>query len=148
MKQIVTFNLLNEEMGLDISCVHEIVKPQEIHPLPKAPDFIEGVINLRGRIIAVIDLRKKFGIKAAEDRSKIHIIICKIKKFVIGLIVDGINEVVTLAEQDIQPEPEVVSIQIKDDYVSGIARLGERIIMILNLEEILTEHDATKLAAI
>ena len=148
MRQIVTFNLLNEEMGLDISCVREILKPQKIHPLPKAPDFIEGVINLRGRIIAVIDLRKKLGIRAMEDRSKIQIIICRIKKFIVGLIVDSISEVTTLTEQDVQPEPEVVSMQIEESFVSGIARLGERVITILDLEEIFTENEATKLAKI
>lgn len=146
--EILAFSLLNEELGLDISCVREVLKPQEIHPLPKAPAFIEGVINLRGRIIAVIDLRKRFGIEAAEDRPKMRIIICKIGKFILGLIVDGVSEVVNLSEKDIQPTPEIVSMQIENSYVAGIARIGERVITILNLEEILTKEEITKLSKI
>ncbi|MFH1413262.1 MAG: chemotaxis protein CheW [Candidatus Omnitrophota bacterium] len=147
-RQILTFNLLKEEMGLDIEYVHEVLIPQDIHPLPQAPDFVDGVINLRGRIIAVIDLRKKFNIKAIEDNSKMRIIICRINKFIVGLVVDSVSEVLSLPLSAIQPTPEVLSIQINAGYISGIARLGERVITILNLEEILTNDEITRLSKI
>jgi len=147
-RQILVFSLANDELGLDISCVREVLRPQEIHPLPQAPDFIEGVINLRGHIIAVIDLRKRLNVKEVEDRSNMRIIVCKIKRFIVGLVVNSVTEIITLSEENIGPTPEVVSMQIDEDFMSGIARLGERIIVILNLENILTREEITKLSKI
>jgi len=147
-RQILVFSLTNDELGLDISCVREVLRPQEIHPLPQAPDFIEGVINLRGHIIAVIDLRKRLNVKEIEDRSKMRIIVCKIERFIVGLVVNSVSEIITLPEENIGPTPEVVSMQIDEDFMSGIARLGERIIVILNLENILTREEITKLSKI
>lgn len=147
-RQILVFSLANDELGLDISCVREVLRPQEIHPLPQAPDFIEGVINLRGHIIAVIDLRKRLNVKKIEDRSKMRIIVCKIKRFIVGLVVNSVSEIITLSEENIGPTPEVVSMQIEEDFMSGIARLGERIIVILDLENILTKEEITKLSKI
>lgn len=147
-RQILIFSLANEELGLDISCVREVLRPQEIHPLPQSPDFIEGVINLRGHIIAVIDLRKRLKVKEVEDRSKMRIVVCKIKKFIIGLIVNSVSEIIALSKEDIEPTPQVVSMQIESDFISGIARLGERIIVMLDLENILTREEITNLSKI
>lgn len=147
-RQILVFSLVNEELGLDISCVREVLRPQEIHPLPRAPDFIEGVINLRGHIIAVIDLGKRLNVRQIEDKPKMRIVVCKIKKFIVGLIVNSLSEIVTLSKEDIEPTPEIVSMQIEAGFISGIARLGERIIVILNLETILTKEEITKLSKI
>ncbi len=147
-RQILIFDLLDEEFALDISCVREVLRFQDIYLLPQAPDFIEGVINLRGHIIAVIDLRKRFNIKIIEDRTKACIMICKIKKFIVGLIVDKVKEVIVLSQENIQPTPAVISTQIDDCYISGIARIEERVIVILNLEEILTNEEITGLAGI
>lgn len=146
--QILVFSLVEEELGLDISCVREVLRAQEIHPLPQAPDFIEGVINLRGHIIAVIDLRKRLNVKEIEDRSRMRIIVCKIKRFIVGLVVNSVSEIIALSEENIGPTPEVVSMQIEADFMSGIARLGERIIVILNLENILTKEEITRLSKI
>lgn len=147
-RQILVFTMMKEELGLDISCVREVLRPQEIHPLPQAPDFIEGLINLRGRIIAVIDLRKRLNIKETEDRPKMRIIVCRIKTFIVGLVVNSVSEIIALSEDDIEPTPEVISMQIEADFISGIARFGERIIVILNLENILTKEEITKLTKI
>ena len=148
VRQILAFNLMKEEFGLDISYIYEVLRPQEIHPLPQAPDFIEGVINLRGHIITVIDLRKKFNIKPTEDRPKMRIIVCKVKNFVVGLIVDSANEVINLSTEDIEPTPGVISMQVKENLISGIARIRERVIVILNLEQVLTKEEITKLSKI
>lgn len=144
--QVLTFNLGQEIMGLDISCVREVIKPQEIHPLPQAPEFIEGVIDLRDHIIAVMDLRKKLEFKVKEERPKMRIIICRVKKFVIGLLVDSIIEVISLSKGQLQPEPEVVSGRVKDSYILGIAKGVEKVIFILDLEKILSEEEADRLS--
>ena len=146
-RQILIFNLMKEELGLDISCVREVLTPREIHPLPQTPDFIEGVITLRGHIIAVIDLRKKFNIKATEERPK-RIIVCKTKKFIVGLLVDNVSEIIALSKENIKPTPGVVLMQIQAGLLSGVARIGERIIAVLNLENILTREETTKLSEI
>jgi len=147
-REILVFNLAAEDLGLDISCVRSVLKYHEVHPLPQGPDFIEGVINLRGHIVAVIDLRKKFNVKITEDMDKLRIIICRIQKFIVGLIVDGVTEVINLSEDQIDPTPEVVSVQVGQNYLAGIARIGNRVIAILNLEEVLSKEDSIKLTNI
>ena len=166
--QILVFNLLKEEFGLNISCVREVLRSKEIHPIPQSPDFVEGVINLRGHIIAVIDLRKKFKIKAAKNDPKTRIIVCRIdpvkalkpiekgvdysagerKSFIVGLIVDSVSAVLNLAKESIQSTPEIVSTQIEHSYISSIAQIDESIITILNVENILTKSEIGKLSMI
>jgi len=147
-RQILVFGLAGEELGLDISCVREVLRPQEIYPLPKTPDFIEGVINLRGHIVALIDLRKRLNAKQIEDEPNKRIIVCRVNKFIVGLTVNSLREIIALSKEDIKPTPEVVSMQIEADVISGIAKVGERIIPILNLEHILTKKEVTELSTL
>jgi len=95
----------------------------------------------------VIDLRKKFNIKATEERPK-RIIVCKTKKFIVGLLVDNVSEIIALSKENIKPTPGVVLMQIQAGLLSGVARIGERIIAVLNLENILTREETTKLSEI
>lgn len=147
-RQILVFSLASEELGLDISCVREVLRPQKIYPLPKTPHFIEGVINLRGHIVALIDLRKRLNAKQIEDEPNKRIIVCRVNKFIVGLTVTSLREIIALSKEDIKPTPEVVSMQIEADVISGIAKVGERIIPILNLEHILTKKEVTELSAL
>lgn len=147
-KQILVFHVASEELGLDISCVREVLRPQEITPLPKAPPFIEGVINLRGHIVALIDLRKRLTAKEMGDETAKRIIVCRVNRFIVGLTVNSLKEIIALSKEDIKPLPEVVSMQMETDMLLGIARVGERIIPILNLEHILTKKEITELSTI
>jgi purine-binding chemotaxis protein CheW len=144
-RQILVFSVANEELGLDISCVREVLRPQAIYPLPKTPPFIEGVINLRGHIVALIDLGKRLNIGQTEDENQKRIIVCRINKSVVGVTVDSLKEIIALSEEDIRPTPEVVSHQMETDVISGIATAGKRIIPILDLEHILTKKEVTEL---
>jgi purine-binding chemotaxis protein CheW len=148
VRQILVFCLASEELGLDISCVREVLRPQEIYPLPKTPPFIEGVINLRGHIVALIDLRKRLNARQVEDENKKRIIVCKLNKSIVGLTVNSLREIIALSEEDIRPTPEVVSMQMEADVISGIATVGKRIIPILDLEHILTKKEVTELSAL
>lgn len=132
-------------MGVDVSFVREVLEPQTIHSFPRAPEFIEGVINLRGHIIGVIDLGKKLKAQAAKHPAQTRIIVCKVKRFIVGLIVDGVDEVISVPDENIEPTPEVLSIQIEDGFVSAIARVGQRIITLLDLENILTKKEIESL---
>lgn len=142
-KTFVIFRLSIEEFALDISYVYEVVKIQEIFPLPQAPSFLEGVIRLRNRIIAVIDLAKKFGLvqEVSEVAGK-RIIICRVRKFIIGLIVDQVSEIVSLPAGTFTPAPQIFSVSATSIPVSGIARLDERVVPVLDLEKILTEEES------
>jgi len=147
-KQILVFRVASEELGLDISCVREVLRPQQIYPLPKAPPFIEGVINLRGHIVALIDLRKRLTAKEMRDETNKRIIVCRVNRFIVGLTVNSLKEIIALSKEDIKPLPEVVSMQMETDMLLGIAKVGERIIPILNLEHILTKKEVTELSTI
>ncbi len=147
-KQILVFTLASEELGLDISCVREVLRPQKTYPLPKTPHFIEGVIHLRGYIVALIDLRKRLILSPIEEEPNKRIIVCRVNKFIVGLTVNSLREIVTLSKEDIMPTPEVLSTQMETEVLLGIARVGERIIPILDLEHILTRKEITELSAI
>ena len=147
-RKILVFGLANEELGLDISSVREVLRPEKIYPLPKAPHFIEGVINLRGHIIALIDLRKRLLAERTEEEPNKRIIVCRVNKFIVGLTVNSLKEIVALSKEDIKPTPEVVAMQMEADLISGIAKVGERIIPILDLERILTKKEAVELSTL
>jgi purine-binding chemotaxis protein CheW len=146
-RQILVFRLANGELGLDISCVREVLRPQEIYPIPKTPHFIEGVINLRGHIVPLIDLSERLSGKQIEDGPNKRIIVCRVNKFIVGLTVNGLREIIALPKKDIKPTPELVSMQIEADVLSGIAKVGERIVPILDLEHILTKGELSELSA-
>ena len=137
-RKILVFQVANGELGLDISCVREVLRPQEIYPLPKTPDFIEGVINLRGHIVALIDLRKRLHGKQTEEPGK-RIIICKVNKLIVGLTVNSLKEIIALSEENIRPTPKVAAMQMEADVTTGLAKIGERIIPILDLAQIITK---------
>jgi purine-binding chemotaxis protein CheW len=144
--KILVFRVADEELGLDISCVREVLRPQEITPLPKTPSFIEGVINLRGHIVALIDLRKRLTTKEMGEETNKRIIICRVNRLIVGLTVNSLREIVGLSKEDIKPLPEVVSMQMDAEMISGIAKVDERIIPILNLEHILTKKEVGELS--
>jgi purine-binding chemotaxis protein CheW len=147
-RQILVFSLASEELGLDISCVREVLRPQKIYPLPKTPKFVEGVINLRGHIVALIDLGKRLNSKQIEDEPNKRIIVCRVNQFIVGLTVNSLKEIIALSKEDIKPPPKVVSTYIEAEVISGIARVGERIIPILDLEHILTKKEVTELSTL
>ncbi len=147
-RQILVFRVANEEMGLDISCVREVLRPQTICPLPRTPAFIEGVINLRGHLVALIDLGKRLNARRVEDDDKKRIIVCKVNKSIVGLTVNGLKEIIALSEEEIRPTPEVVSTQMEAEVLSGVATVGERMIPILDLDHILTRKEVTELSAL
>lgn len=135
--QIVIFGLGSEEYGVDISSLREIIRMVEITRIPKLPDFIEGVINLRGQTTTVIDLRKRFDMDPTLDDSS-RIIIADLKGESIGMIVDSVSEVKSISLDDIDSVPSIKDTRTQD-YLKGICKLGDRIIIFLDHEKILNE---------
>ncbi len=140
--QLITFNLGEEEYGIPIVQIQEINRLGRITRVPNTPEFIEGVTNLRGEVIPVIDLRKRFGIAPRERDDRTRLIIVQLAGKKTGLIVDWVNEVARLSKDQIEPPPKMLESQVDLKFISGIAKAGpERMILILDVEEILSSEE-------
>jgi purine-binding chemotaxis protein CheW len=143
--QIVVFELGDERYGLDIATVYEIIRHQPITAVPQAPAFVEGVINLRGRIIPVVDLRDRFGMHEGDLTKASRIVVADAGGTRVGLVVDGVSEVLMVPTESIEPTPEVAA-NADHEYLRGIAKLGERLIILLSLDGLFGHDDAAALA--
>ena len=131
--QVVVFELGGERYGLDIGTVYEIIRHQPITAVPNAPSFVEGIINLRGRIIPVVDLRGRFGLAASAPTKASRIVVCEAAGHRVGLVVDAVTEVLMIPAEAIEPTPDLAG-GTETGYLKGIAKLGERLIILLDLE--------------
>ncbi|HHW49342.1 MAG TPA: chemotaxis protein CheW [Clostridiaceae bacterium] len=130
-RQLVIFNIGNEEFGIDINFVNSIEKPIEVFKIPNTPDFIEGLINLRGKVHTVINLRKRFNMPTREFDDSTKIIIVNANSSVVGFIVDEVKEIIHVDDENIENTPSVIS-DLKEKFISGVAKINGRIIIILN----------------
>ena len=133
--QVAAFKLLKEEYGVNILNVQEIKVLTDITRVPFAPDYIKGVINLRGSVLPVIDLKRRIGLEDAPYTDATRIIIMKIGEFSIGMIVDAVTEVLTISGRDINPAKDV-SDSTSNRFVNSIGNIDARLIIMLNLDEI------------
>ncbi len=145
--QLVTFSLGNEEFSVDILKVQEIIRLMDLTRVPKAPEFIEGVINLRGKVIPVMDLRKRFSMPEAEDSSEARIIVVELHKATVGFRVDGVSEVLRLPADTVEPPPTMVC-GVETEYIKGVGKLDDRLIILLDVEKVLTEDENSSMDAI
>lgn len=139
---LVGFTVASEEFGIDILKVQEIIRMVPITTMPNAPGFVEGVINLRGQIIPVIDFRKKFGLfdgASINDTSR-RIVVVSLSSTTIGLIVDSVSQVLKLQESDVSPAPDAAK-GFDGDAIVGVGRLGERLMILLDLEQMFRKED-------
>ena len=120
--QMVGFKVDREFFGVPIEKVKEIVRVPEITHVPDAPEFVEGVINLRGKIVPVVDMRKRLGVKSSEHSRASRVLILDMEKGVVGLIVDSASEILKISDEAIEPPPELVS-SIGGDYITGSGNL-------------------------
>ncbi len=140
--QVVIFSLGGEEYSVDISIVREIIRMVDLTRIPKLPEFIEGVINLRGQITTVIDLRKRFGMEPVISNEN-RIIIVDLKGEPIGIIVDSVSEVMTVPSGQIDDMPSIKHARTQE-YLKGICKVDDRILILLDLDKILTELEFTQ----
>ncbi len=145
--QLVSFKLGKEEFGVDILKVQEIIKLIEITAVPNAPKFVEGVINLRGRVIPIIDLRIRLGMERKDLDNKSRIIVVEIDNKTIGFIVDEVNEVLRIPTNIIEPPPDMV-IGIDTDYIIAVGKLEDRLLILLDLEKVLTTNEKEVISVI
>jgi purine-binding chemotaxis protein CheW len=133
--QLVSFTIGSEEFGVDILKVQEINRTVEITRVPQAPHYVEGVINLRGKVIPIIDLRKRFGLELKEHDKNTRIVVVDIDGSVMGMIVDSVSEVLRLPANTIEPPPELVT-GINAEYIKGVAKLEDRLLIFLDLSRV------------
>lgn len=139
--QLVSFKLGHEEFGIDIHTVQEINRMLEITKIPQAPYYCEGVINLRGKVIPVIDLRKKFAMEVEEWTKNTRILVVEEGDNVVGVIVDAVEEVLRIPKSTIEPAPDIVS-SVSSNYINGVAKLDERLLIFLNVARIINDVNA------
>lgn len=144
-QQLVVFELANEFYGIDISVVESIIKVQAITQLPQTPCYIKGVTNLRGTVLPVIDLRTRFGLESKPDTRQTRVIIVTMGKVKVGVMVDGVSEVLGVSEQSIEPLPPMVN-SVNSDFLKGIVRLEDRLIVLLEVEKVLDLEEQQALA--
>ena len=143
--QVASFRLGDDLFAIDIMRIKEIIRPQKLSSLPKAPPFVEGVINLRGTVIPVIDLRKRFDMPEREESLPIRLLIVAVTGQLLGLVVDDVTEVVTVPVKDIKPPPQMVG-GVGAEYLIGVCLARESLIMLLNIDQLLSPREADELA--
>jgi purine-binding chemotaxis protein CheW len=142
--QLVTFNIGKEEFGVDILNVQEINRMTHITKVPNAPHFVEGVINLRGRVIPVIDLRLKLKIEKKEYDKNTRIIVVEVENKTIGFIVDSVNEVLRIPANLTEAPPDMVS-GIESEYIKSVGKLEDRLLILIDIQKIIQINEMKKL---
>lgn len=140
------FNLGNEVFGLKISCIIQIVEMQKVTEVPDMPSYIKGVINQRGKVIPLMDLRLRFGMDERDYDDRNCIIIVSVHDSFIGFIVDTVAEVHDIDDANIDPSPGFKSDSLKERYISGLGKIGEDVKILLDVEKIITQDDLEQAA--
>lgn len=139
-RQLVVFDLNEEAYGVDIGAVREIIRMQEITKVPRTPEFIEGVINLRGKVIPVIDLRARFSMPSTEQTDEHRIVVVDVEGQDIGMVVDSVTEVSRVPQSSIEPPSAVIT---TDDsgYLTGIVKTDEKLIILLDIAKVISADE-------
>ncbi|WP_121661425.1 chemotaxis protein CheW [Metabacillus litoralis] len=145
--KVIVFQLQDEEYGIPVQQVRSIEKVQHITRVPRTASYIKGVINLRGVVTPIIDLRKRFGLKVLDDTESTRMIIVSKEDMEVGFIVDAANDVIDIHQGIIEPAPEVVG-AVEVEYIQGVAKLDKRLIVMIDLEQVLKSNDERSLLGV
>ena len=143
--QFLTFALGQEEYGVEILKIQEIKGFSAITPLPNAPAYIRGVLNLRGTIVPIVDLRKKFGMPEEAYTKFTVIVVVQVRGKIMGFIVDAVSDVLTVTGSDIQPTPDLHG-QVDTSFLNGLAKAGEKLVILLDIDKVLTAGETAAAA--
>lgn len=143
--QLIKFMVADLTFGIEITQIHQILKPQQIYKVPNAAPYIEGLLNLRGRVLTVFNLRKRFSLPDKENDDNTKIIIVTMNEFLLGFIVDSVTEIVRIPDEDMEPTPP--SLQGLDKrFLSGIGKVDEHVILMLDLSKVLSSEEEKEMA--
>lgn len=145
--QVVVFELQRENYGVDIAAVESIIKMQDITRLPHAPEFVEGITNLRGVVVPVIDLRKRFGLDQAEATRDTRIVITNMNGMKVGLVVDAVTQVIRIPDDAIEPPPQI-SMTMNSAFIKNIAKLDDQLVVLLDLARVLSLEEKDTLTTL
>ncbi len=146
--QLVSFLLGEEEFGADILMVQEIIRMQPITRVPNTPHFVEGVINLRGKVIPIVDLRKRLNVGETKNTRKTRIIVVDVEGKITGFIVDSVSQVLRIPKNTIEPAPSIVVAEIDSEYITGVSKLDDRLLILLDFNKILTKREKKELVEV
>ncbi|MCJ7652551.1 MAG: chemotaxis protein CheW [Actinobacteria bacterium] len=138
--QLVSFRVGMEEFGVDVQKVEGVISPVDITRMPRSPGFVEGIINLRGQIVAVVDLARRLGIEGSMRGAATRIVVVEAQNVKVGLIVDT-PEVINIGAEDIEPSPAIAAGGVESSFISGVVKLGDRLLILLDVDNILTERE-------
>jgi purine-binding chemotaxis protein CheW len=141
--QLVSFNLDEEEYGVDVLKVREIIRMPTVTRVPNTPHYIEGVINLRGKVIPIISMRKKFNLSDMDNDKQTRIMVMDMDGELMGFVVDAVSEVIRISETEIQPPPAVVNGGIDQICLSGVINREDRLLVLLDLEKVFSLEERT-----
>jgi len=147
LRQFISFSVGDEEYGLELLRVKEVIRVREITWLPKAPSFVKGIINLRGDVIPIIDLRDKFGLEAKEATANTRVIVVEVEGKLMGMIVDSASQVVRIPADQIDPPPPVLG-GFSQEFITGVGKMEDKLIILLNSDAILTAEERTQLGSL
>ena len=145
--QLVVFELADEYYGVEIAAVEGIIKMQTITAVPHAPDFVEGVTNLRGSVLPVLDLRKRFGMTKTDNTKETRIVVVELGGNSVGMVVDGVSEVLRVPENAIEPPSPLVT-SADSAFITGIAKVDERLVILLDLSKVLSTDESAALQSV
>lgn len=146
-RKVIVFQLGDEEYAVSVQQVGSIERMIPITRVPQTADFVKGVINLRGVVTPVIDLRLRFGMEKTAYNDSTRIIIVFVDEMEVGLIVDAANDVIDIPESEIEPTPEVIG-TVEAKYIDGVAKLDNRLLILLNMQKVLTEEEIQELKSV
>lgn len=139
--QLVSFNLDKEEYGIEVLKVREIIRMTSITHMPNTPQYVEGIINLRGKVIPIVSMRKKFGLMESDSNGQTRIMVMDIEGELMGFIVDGVSEVIRISASEIQPSPAVVASGIDQECIAGVINQSERLLVLLDLDRMFSHEE-------
>lgn len=146
--QLVSFMLDNEEYGVEVLKVREIIRMPTITKMPNTPSYVEGVINLRGKVIPIISMRKRFGLMESEHSSQTRIMVMDVAGALTGFIVDAVSEVIRIHSSEIQPPPSmVVSGGIGQEFITGVFNHAERLLIIMDVDRMFSDDERDSFAS-
>jgi len=141
LTQLVSFILDNEEYGVEVLKVREIIRMVNITHMPNTPHYVEGIINLRGKVIPIISMRKRFGLMDAEHNGQTRVIIMDVCGELLGFTVDAVSEVIRVSATEVQPAPSVASGGIGQEYIEGVINHADRLLVLLNLDRMFSDDE-------
>jgi len=145
--QVVAFKVGREDFGVDVKKVEGVISMVDITRMPRAPQFVEGIINLRGQIVAVVDLANRLGIESTERGAATRIVVVEAQDVKVGLVVES-PEVLNIDQEDIEASPMLATSDVNASFIMGVVKLGDRLLILLDVDRVLSDEERTDIGEI